>query len=336
MRFAARSDAAHEGPAAMPSAAAPDAQHAGFAAPVPRGGYLWWYVDALSDDGRHGLTLIAFVGSVFSPYYAWARRRGAADPDDYCALNVAFYGAAGRGWTLTERGRNRVERSANRFAIGPSALDWDGEALSVRVDEVTVPLPSRVRGVVRVRPQVLVADAFGLDAGGRHRWRPIAPRARVEVVLEQPRLRWTGLAYLDSNAGTRALEDDFVRWDWSRAALADGATAVLYEVSRRDGGALSLAVRIDAAGTVRAFDPPPRVALPPTQWRVARSTRADLPHAAAVARTLEDTPFYARSLLATHLLGERATAMHESLSLDRFRAPWVQALLPFRMPRRAR
>jgi len=25
--------------------------------------------------------------------------------------------------------------------------------------------------------------------------------------------------------------------------------------------------------------------------------------------------------------------VHESLSLDRFRAPWVQAMLPFRMPR---
>jgi carotenoid 1,2-hydratase len=29
-------------------------------------------------------------------------------------------------------------------------------------------------------------------------------------------------------------------------------------------------------------------------------------------------------------------AMHESLSLDRFMRPWVQAMLPFRMPRRAR
>ncbi|NBO88372.1 MAG: carotenoid 1,2-hydratase, partial [Betaproteobacteria bacterium] len=34
---------------------------------VPSGGYLWWYVDAMSDDGQFGLTLIAFVGSVFSP-----------------------------------------------------------------------------------------------------------------------------------------------------------------------------------------------------------------------------------------------------------------------------
>jgi len=33
------------------------------------------------------------------------------------------------------------------------------------------------------------------------------------------------------------------------------------------------------------------------------------------------------------LLGESVTAMHESLSLDRFRARWVQMLLPFRMPR---
>ena len=43
--------------------------------PVRPGGYAWWYVDALSDDGQHGLTIIAFIGSVFSPYYAWARAR---------------------------------------------------------------------------------------------------------------------------------------------------------------------------------------------------------------------------------------------------------------------
>ena len=52
-------------------------------------------------------------------------------------------------------------------------------------------------------------------------------------------------------------------------------------------------------------------------------------------QTLEDGPFYARSLLDTRLLGEPAMAVHESLSLQRFRAPWVQVLLPFRMPRRA-
>ncbi|MEO0729623.1 MAG: carotenoid 1,2-hydratase, partial [Pseudomonadota bacterium] len=46
-----------------------------------------------------------------------------------------------------------------------------------------------------------------------------------------------------------------------------------------------------------------------------------------------DTPFYARSELETHVLGERAPAVHESLSLERFKAAWVKCLLPFRMPR---
>ena len=72
----------------------------------PHGGYVWWYVDALSDDGAHGITLIAFLGSVFSPYYAWARRRGPSDPLRHCALNVALYGPRKR-WAMTERARQR-------------------------------------------------------------------------------------------------------------------------------------------------------------------------------------------------------------------------------------
>ena len=48
--------------------------------PVDANGYAWWYVDALSEDGREGLTIIAFIGSVFSPYYAWTGRRDPARP----------------------------------------------------------------------------------------------------------------------------------------------------------------------------------------------------------------------------------------------------------------
>ena len=47
-----------------------------FDQPVTNGGYAWWYIDAISDDGNHGLTLIAFVGSVFSPYRSEERRVG--------------------------------------------------------------------------------------------------------------------------------------------------------------------------------------------------------------------------------------------------------------------
>jgi carotenoid 1,2-hydratase len=307
----------------------------GFDQPVARNGYLWWYVDALSDDGRHGLTLIALVGNVFSPYYARARGCGAADPLDHCALNVCLYRDQGKRWTLTERGRSAVQRSADTLTLGPSRVRWDGGMLEFQIDEVSVPLPSRVRGTVRVYPATVLPHVFALDAGGRHRWRPIAPSARVELDFRQPALRWAGTGYCDSNAGDEPIEDAFVRWDWSRAALADGATAVLYDVSTRTAGDRGLAIRIDRAGAVEPFDAPPASPLPATLWRVGRGTRSEPRQPAAVLRTLEDTPFYARSIVSARLLGVPVTAMHESLSLDRFRSAWVQALLPFRMPRRA-
>ena len=96
-----------------------------FDCPVPDGGYVWWYIDALSDDGEHGLTLIAFIGSVFSPYYASARRRGRSDPMNHCALNVALYGPRASRWAMTERGGARVAREASALGIGPSALAVD-------------------------------------------------------------------------------------------------------------------------------------------------------------------------------------------------------------------
>ena len=92
---------------------------AGFDTEVPSGGYRWWYLDGLSDDGRHGLTIIGFVGSVFSPYYALARRRGGADPANHCALNVALYGDGGHRWSMTERGRRSISRSASALRHRP-------------------------------------------------------------------------------------------------------------------------------------------------------------------------------------------------------------------------
>ena len=93
------------------------------------GGYAWWYVDAFSADRRFGLTIIAFIGSVFSPYY---KLSGRARPDNHCAINVSLCGPRGGAWAMTERGEHRVRRDADHFAVGPSALSWDGDTLGDR------------------------------------------------------------------------------------------------------------------------------------------------------------------------------------------------------------
>lgn len=273
------------------------------------------------------------MGSVFSPYY---RRAFAQDPqvaaDDHCALNVALYGPGARRWTMTERGARHVTRSPDHFGIGPSELHWDGQSLRVRIDELGVPIPRRVRGEVRVWPTALSRFTTALDAGGRHRWGPIAPCARIEVALEQPALRWTGEAYLDSNEGDEPIDRPFTDWDWSRASVPGGQTAVIYDVRERDGGGRIIAQRFAPDGTTQPFEAPPRQRLASTGWRIRRQMCSDGP--AQVRQTLEDTPFYARSVLDCGFEGRRVTAVHESLSLPRLRSAAVQWMLPWRMPRR--
>lgn len=304
-----------------------------FGRPVAPDGYAWWYVDALSDDGQRGITVIAFLGSVFSPWYALARRRGPADPLNHAAVNVALYGTK-RRWAMTDRPRTAVQRGPDHLSIGPSTLEWDGTALTIGINEITAPVPSRLRGTLRVFPAALNRRAFELDADGCHRWSPLAAVARVEVEMERPALRWSGAAYFDTNEGDAPLEHDFVEWDWCRAPGADG-TAILYEALRRDGSVQCLALRTTPSGKVEEVEAPEPAALPPTPlWRILRRTRAE--SGVRVARTLEDTPFYARSVLATRLLGAERMAVHESLSLNRFRMPVVQAMLPFRVPRARR
>jgi carotenoid 1,2-hydratase len=265
---------------------------------------------------------------VFSPYYYWS---GRADPLNHCSLNVALYGAGGHRWTMTERGRGSVSRTDDAFAIGPSALSWDGTALTIAVDEVTAPFPTRISGTVKVYPDALTRDEFALDCKGQHKWWPIAPSARIEVELAKPGLRWSGEGYLDTNFGAEPLEARFKYWDWSRAPVRDGAY-VLYDVTEIDGQRNSLALSIDNAGSVTKMEQPQDVRLPRTMWGVPRSTQAEGGDA-RVVKTLENAPFYARSILQSRLKGELVASMHESLSLDRFKLPIVKMMLPFRMPR---
>ena len=197
---------------------------------VPPGGYAWWYLDAVSDDGQNALTVIAFIGSVFSPYYAWQRRRlgaGNADPNAHWAINVALYDLSrekrhGDRWTMTERIATSVKRDAQRLQIGPSALRWENGALIGNIQEFTAPIPRRVCGQFRVTPSVDIHaqnHTIAIDGEGAHFWQPLAPTARISVEFTEPALCWSGHAYIDSNYGRVPLEATFREWQWARATL---------------------------------------------------------------------------------------------------------------------
>ena len=301
---------------------------------------------------------------MFSPYYHWAsrsrlRREGrAAEADDHVALNLALYGDT-RRWAMTERSAASLRRDRHTLSIARSHVHWNGQALTVEIDEWASPWPRRLRGTLRIFPQALSRHVSALDAEGAHRWAPIAPCARAELHLSEPALRWSGVAYLDSNEGDEPVTVPFSHWHWQRAALPDGGTAVVYDVVRKSreaceahqaheaheadktragkgteagASAATIAMHFDARGGERAIDSvPPAHDLPHTSWGIQRRARSETP--VVVQQSLENTPFYARSLLELGWKGRRVPAVHETLSIPRLASPWVRMLLPARMPR---
>ncbi|MEM9501075.1 MAG: carotenoid 1,2-hydratase, partial [Pseudomonadota bacterium] len=298
---------------------------------VPPGGYTWWYVDAISEDGQHGLTIIAFLGSVFSPYY---KRSGRVDPLNHACLNVAMYGPH-RRWVMTERPRATLARDKANLQIGPSHVEWTGDALEITIEErdkrLFNPVRRPVRGKVRVIPEALNPTSFALDPAENHIWHCMAPRARVEVEMDEPGVSWSGSGYFDHNRGSEPLEEGFRVWHWSRAHMSSGAV-VCYEGERGDGSLFASAIRFNANGIPDEIDLPSIAPLPRSRWRIERRTRSQI-GVAEVRRTWEDTPFYTRSELSSQLYGEDVCAVQESLDMRRFASPLVQFMLPYRMPR---
>ena len=241
------------------------------------------------------MTLIFFIGSVFSPYYRAARLRGNADPREFSCVNAIFYQPRSKWWTMTERRASDLNVSATTLQICPSSLSTDGNTITVDLDERTAPFRRKLTGKVKLEMPSVTDRCYSLHSGGEHRWWPIAPVAKASIVLDCPELSWSGTAYMDSNAGVVPLEDTFVDWHWSRAALARDECRIVYEAHARDGGNLSFDLKGLYGGRDVARDicAPSRSAEKSTVWQVGRPTRSH--QGLEVVSTLEDTPFYTRS-----------------------------------------
>lgn len=294
------------------------------------GGYLWFYLDVLSDDGRHGFTAIMMVGSVFSPYYARARARGpgAADPLAHCAANVALYGPRGGAWALTEVPGAR--RTADVLAIAGSRLELGERRVVLAFNERTAPWGRPLVGEVELTFGHAYGKPVEIHGAGRHRWFPIVPHARARVTVPTHGASFEGSAYLDANQGDAPLEAELESWSWSRVATPT-RTIVTYDVAPRRGLPEVATYAFDREARPIPTPSLERTDLPRTGWGLRRPHRGA--GALQLVRTLEDTPFYARSALVGSIEGEPAVGVHEALDLGRFRRGWVQHLLGYRMRR---
>ncbi len=278
------------------------------------------------------MSVIGFIGSVFSPWYRWSGRR---NPQNHVCINVATYGRGGR-FTMTDRGASALRQTASRLEVGPSMMRWEDDTLIIDIDEVSSPpLISRLRGQIRVIPSALTNVELALTPDDSHIWRPFAPRSRIEVDIDRPGWQWSGEGYFDANFGTRALEEDFSYWTWGRYPTGEGATC-FYDATRLDGSELAAGFQFDADGTARNIPLPPKAPIRRSLWAVKRETRGDAGARAKQVQNMLDAPFYSRSAVETTLNGEVTTGVHEALDLRRFRSPLLKPMLAVRVPRRAK
>ncbi len=249
------------------------------------------------------------------------------------SINVALYGAKPR-WAMTERGQATLDYGPDYFSVGPSRLEWQGDTLVIDVDEITAPLPSRLRGQIRFTPEVGQPTRFALDSAKRHHWWPYAPFGEITAEFSSPKLTWTGHGYADTNTGTAALEADFSGWTWSRANTQDGAI-LFYEPDERAGPSQPLAFHVGHDGLITHRKAPPIIQLKTGFWGIKRTTRSEDAERTRITETMVDAPFYTRDALELVLDNQVCPAVHESLNLDRFKSPIVKTMLPVKMPRRA-
>jgi carotenoid 1,2-hydratase len=322
---------------------------------VRPGGYAWWYFDALSDDGTRALSVIFFVGSVFSPDYAARLRRGEpARAEEHVAVNVALYDREKRlAWVMSEYGPDALgagDDGGPRIA-GSGVERLPGGGLRLTLRERTAPflvalagVGARLQGTIELEPHAPPLQPIELAGGGeRHRWQARMPRARARVRFTRPDWSFDGVGYHDFNQGDGRLERAFSSWSWARFHDAD-RTTILYALHERDRPARALIVdaRDNQAATARPAlllpEGEPRRApwgLPLPRWFALESD--GVTWRCGAGRLYEASPFYARyaATLGVRGRGEarEVSGVGEYLDLDRFASRGIQFLLRFKTRR---
>jgi carotenoid 1,2-hydratase len=313
------------------------------------GSYKWWYFDALSDDGRRGLTAILFLGSAFSPDYAARLRRGEkALPDEHVAVNLALYeNGKQRAWVMSEYGRQALH-AVDPPAIGGSRLEPTSGGLRLHIRDRSAPFlaslagaGSRIEGTLDLEPFSPAMPEVFLDSGKQHRWQVIVPRGRVKVRFTQPDFSFDGVGYHDINAGDSRLEAAFSRWSWARFHDEKARTFVLYFARETNGGARALVVDAadddpDEKRRPVEVAPGPEGSLRHAGWGLKLPSWFSLQSGGRVLRCesremLQVAPFYCRySAELSDGQGRVATGMGEFLDLEKFSRRGIQFLLRFK------
>ncbi len=324
------------------------------------GGFTWFYVDLVDDQGR-GATVIWSWGLPFLPGYVQAARVGRPElPINRPSVNVVVYGAGReRFYLLSELPAQDCQWSADgrSWRLGDCFFEWTDtahgagsvptRALQARLD-LALPTGGRVTGELQVSGK-LRRDCPGgpasADPAGTHRWTPMVAATRGCLELRTPggELRVEGRAYHDRNSAARPLTAlGIERWWWGRLALP-GRDVIFYRLIPSQPGARprDLVVEVGADGSCRAREDAEITVgrLRRSTWGLRWPTSATfldpdgVPVHVDVSALLDNGPFYQRYLLRGRCGADEAYGVGEIVVPDRVDSDLLRPLVRMRVHR---
>ena len=220
------------------------------------GGFMWWYADAVDDDGN-GFVLIWSWGLPFLPGYASAERRGMPQmPGDRPSLNLSVYKdgkldfytfqefepgeAKWDGDSVWQFGSNRM-----------TSEEVDGRRVFTASIDLGVPgTDDRLTGSLTIDGVARIGN-FDERPSMDHDWSPLTGPATslMDLRFEDRRWRFDGRGYHDRNGGRVPMHQlPFDHWLWGRLPFGD-RELIYYLFWEADGSEpLCLAMEIDENG----------------------------------------------------------------------------------------
>ncbi len=327
------------------------------------GGFTWFYVDLIDDQGR-GATVIWSWGLPFLPGYAGAARSGRAErPLDRPSVNVVVYGDRREEfYLLSELPAEdcRWGEDGRSWRLGDCTFTWtdtpgpDGATTirTLRADlDLALPTGGRATGTLELtgplrhdpgRP----APQPAAGHGSTHAWTPmVTGPARLDLHTPSGTLRVAGRGYHDRNSADRPLHELGIRqWWWGRIALP-GRDLVFYQLlpSQPGAAARDIVVELAADGTCRALeDAGLQVGrLRRSTWGLRWPTTATFPDPdgrpvqVQVSALLDNGPFYHRYLLHGRCGDDEGYGIGENVVPDRVDTDLLRPLVRMRVHRAA-
>lgn len=332
------------------------------------GGFAWWYVDLVDNDGNG----VVFIAGFALPFLPMARETSAsaapATPRQAPSVNLAVYEGGRQVWyALQELDPEAASTSSSEGAddhhFGGSRLrvrretDASGRArISVDVDVDIV-----IDGMARAQGRIVVEGAARFDDGGRaadsnvdgnvggnvvHDWSPQTGPSRGSAALTLDGVSWqmSGRGYHDRNGSLLPLRELGIKtWWWGRLSSED-EERIVYALEPEvpagpEGPVRVIGVIVDAHGrTTHRED---------LHFKVTRQHRswfgvdivdavAIVDHAgevfveAVISDVLESGPFYVRSLWRS----EKAFGVFEQVQPARIGLERYRRLVDMRVARR--